>query len=134
MPYSVFSLNFRSAGKGPFTAGKTKKYALQRYPFLGTGRWVQEMAPLLLGNLGANSSLKCRSLILRPPLRKSAVFTHIQQIKTIDSNSVFNVLFPECVANKVKSCVYLSSTSPYIHSFIFFWHVKIGSDNNLCIF
>ena len=56
------------------------------------------------------------SLILRPTLHKSAVVTFTQQIKTIDSNNVFDVLFPKCVAHKKKSCVYLS-TSPYIHSF-----------------
>ena len=72
--------------------------------FLGTGgSGVQKMAPLLLGNLGANISLKCHSLILRPTLRKSAVVTLTQQIKAIDSNNIFNVLFPKCVAHKKLS-------------------------------
>ena len=77
------------------------------------------------------SSLKCHSLNIRPALRKLAVVTFSEQIKTTDSNSVFNVLFPECVAHKKKTCAYLSKSR---HSFIFLWHVIIGSGHNLCIF
>ena len=51
------------------------------------------------------SSLKSHSLNIRPALCKLAVVTFSQQIKTTDSNSVLNVLFPKCVAHKKKSCV-----------------------------
>ena len=53
----VFSLNFSSAGKGPFMAGKAKNMH-QRCNLLGGGgvRRVRDVAPLLLGNLGANFS------------------------------------------------------------------------------
>ena len=57
----VFSLNFRSAGKGPFMAGKAKDNMCQRHNFLwGRGRLrVRDnffLAPLSLGNLGAKFS------------------------------------------------------------------------------
>ena len=53
----VFSLNFSSAGKGPFMAGKANNMQ-QRCNLLGGGRVsrVRDMAPLLLGNLGAKFS------------------------------------------------------------------------------
>ena len=41
MTSTVFSLNFSSAGKGPFMAGKTKKMC-QRRTFLGGGGGVVE--------------------------------------------------------------------------------------------
>ena len=86
---SVFSLNFRSAGNGPFIVDKAKNMHHRGARFWGqVGSRVREMGPLLLGNLGANSSLKCRSLISRPTLSKSAIVTLTQQIKTIDSNNV----------------------------------------------
>ena len=91
----------------------------QRCTFLGAGgQWIARHGPTLAGKF---SSLKRHSLMLRPILRKSAVVTFTPQFKTIGSNnfrpqSVFNVLFPKCVAHKKKSCVYFS-TSPYIHLF-----------------
>ena len=55
----VFSLDFCSAGKGPFTAGKAKNMHHRSVRFRGqTGSGVREMAPLLLGNLGAKFSEK----------------------------------------------------------------------------
>ena len=56
----MFSLNFRSAGKGPFMAGKEKNMC-QRCNFLGGGgdkggSGVRDMALLSLGNLGAKFS------------------------------------------------------------------------------
>ena len=53
----VFSLNFSSAGKGPFMAGKANNMQ-QRCNLLGGGgvSRVRDMAPLLLGNLGAKFS------------------------------------------------------------------------------
>ena len=53
---AVFSLNFSSAGKGPFIASKAKNVH-QKCTFLaagGSGVW--DMAPPLLGNLGAKIS------------------------------------------------------------------------------
>ena len=35
--YTVFSLNFCSAGKGPFIGGKAKKNVCQKRTFLGKG-------------------------------------------------------------------------------------------------
>ena len=66
------------------------------------------------------SSLKHHYLILGPILHKSAVVICRQQFEMFDSNNftVFNVLFPRCVAHKEKSCVYFS-TFPYaVYSFI----------------
>ena len=37
-------------------------------------------------------------------------------IPIINFDSVFNVLFPQCVTHKKKSCVYFSNF-PYIHLF-----------------
>ena len=54
--YPVFSLNFSSAGKGPFMAGKAKNIN-QSCTFLGAGgSGVQDMALPLKGNLGAKFS------------------------------------------------------------------------------
>ena len=53
---SVFSLNLSSAGEGPFTASMAKNMH-QRCTFWGVGgSGVQDMAPPLLGNLGAKFS------------------------------------------------------------------------------
>ena len=49
--YPVFSLNFSSAGKGPFMASKAKNMH-----FPGGGSGVRGMALPLLGNLGAKFS------------------------------------------------------------------------------
>ena len=54
---TLFSLNFSSAGKGPFTAGKAKNMHHRGARFRGqAGSAVQEMAPILLRNLGAKFS------------------------------------------------------------------------------
>ena len=51
---TVFSLSFCLAGKGPFTAGKAKNMHHRGVRFTRQAvSVVQEMAPLLLGNLGA---------------------------------------------------------------------------------
>ena len=48
---------FSSAGKGPFTAGKAKNVRIRGARFrVLAGSGVREMAPLLLGNLGAKFS------------------------------------------------------------------------------
>ena len=49
-PQAVFSLNFSSAGKGPFMAGKAKKkHVCQKPTFLGDGgSGVRDMALTLL--------------------------------------------------------------------------------------
>ena len=53
----MFSLNFSSAGKGPFTAGKVKNMHHRGVRFRGqAGSGVREIAPLLPGNLGAKFS------------------------------------------------------------------------------
>ena len=72
------------------------------------GSGLREMAPLLLRNLGAKFSEKSFPKY-KPALRKLAVVTFSQQIKTTDSNSVLNVLSPKCVARKKKSCVHSKS-------------------------
>ena len=55
--HAVFSLDFCSAGKGPFTAGKAKNMHHRGVRFRGqAASGVGEMAPLLLGNLGAKFS------------------------------------------------------------------------------
>ena len=54
---AVLSQNFSSAGKGPFTASKAKNMHHRGAHFRGqAGSGVLEMAPLLLGNLGAKFS------------------------------------------------------------------------------
>ena len=64
---TVFSLNFSLVGKGSFAAGKVKNVHHRGARFWGkVGSGVRDMAPPLLGNLGAISSLKHHSLILRP--------------------------------------------------------------------
>ena len=61
------TLNFSSIGKGSFAAGKAKNVHHRGARFWGkVGSGVRDMAPPLLGNLGAISSLKHHSLILRP--------------------------------------------------------------------
>ena len=53
----MFSLNFSSAGKGPFTAIKAKNTYHRGARFWGqAASGVQKMALLLLGNLGAKFS------------------------------------------------------------------------------
>ena len=55
--YAVFSLNFSSADKGPFTAGEAKNMHHRGALFRRqAGIEVWEMPPLLLGNLGAKFS------------------------------------------------------------------------------
>ena len=53
----VFSLNFSSAGNGPFMAGKAKNMHQRCNLLAGEGvSRVRDMAPLVLGNLGAKFS------------------------------------------------------------------------------
>ena len=123
----VFSLNFRSAGKGPFMAGKAKDNMGHRHNFLwGGGRLGVRgnffLAPALsLGNLGAKFS-ETSFLYFKACFMQNGIiiFKCRQQFETFKSSkftlTVFNVLFPKCLAQEKKSCVYLS-TFPYIHSF-----------------
>ena len=63
---TVFSLNFSSAGEGPFMAGKAKNAPEANFPRgngrQGGGSEVRDMTLPSQGNLGAKS-LKCHSLI-----------------------------------------------------------------------
>ena len=55
---AVFSLNFSSAGRGPFMAGMAKNMR-GRYTSLGiggSGQWSEGHGPPSLGNLGAKFS------------------------------------------------------------------------------
>ena len=88
----VFSLNFRSAGKGPFTAGKEKDNMRQRHNFLwGGGRLgVRDnffLAPLSLGNLGAKFS-ETSFLYFKTYFMQNGIviFKCRQQFETFKSN------------------------------------------------
>ena len=123
----MFSLKFRSAGKGPFMAGKAKIYTKGALSWLGGRR---EMARPRL-EIQELSSLKCHSLILTPISRKPALVIFRQQLKTFDSNnftlsSMFS--FQNVWPIKTKA-VY---TSVLFHIFFHFL-VKIGSDHNLIL-
>ena len=85
----MFSLNFSSASKGSFIAGKAKNMYHRGALFQRqAGSGVRDMGPPLLGNLGAKFSETsfphCKTYFY---LRKSAVATFTQQFKTIDSNN-----------------------------------------------
>ena len=101
--WSVFSLNFSSAGNWPFMAGKAKIYARGALSLGGGGVLEWGTWPLLCWEIKEPSSLKCYSLILRHILRKSAIVIFRQQFKTFDSDS--------------DSVCTLLSTFRYIHSF-----------------
>ena len=96
--HSVFSRKFSSAGKGPFIAGKAENMQGEQ-----GGSGVRDMAPPLLGNLGAKFSEMSETPTCI--LRKSAFVTFTQQFKAIDSKNFtfFNVLFPKCVVHNKKS-------------------------------
>ena len=47
----VFSLNFSSAGKGQFIAGKAKRCTRGAFSWRQGGSGLRDMAPPLLGNL-----------------------------------------------------------------------------------
>ena len=88
----VFSLNFRSAGKGPFMAGKEKDNMHQRHNFLwGGGRLgVRDnffLAPLSLGNLGAKFS-ETSFLYFKTYFMQNGIviFKCRQQFETFKSN------------------------------------------------
>ena len=55
---TVFSLNFTTAGKGPFMDGKAKNMCQRRSFLGGWGQWGEghQMASISLGNLGAKFS------------------------------------------------------------------------------
>ena len=75
----MFSLNFNSAGKGPFIAGKAKNVQ-QKCTFLGAGgSGVWDMAPPLLGNLGAKISETSFPL----PPAQALCFLHFYQERDI---------------------------------------------------
>ena len=113
---TVFSLKFRSAGKGPFMAGKAKNIH-QRCTFLVEGR--RDMARPYL-EIQELSSLKCHSLILTPIFHKSVVVIFRQQLKTFDSknftlSSMFS--FQNEWPIKTKAVHTLVLFHKYIHSF-----------------
>ena len=114
MHVTVFSLNFSSAGKGPFMASKTKKYAFSWGGGGGGGDGKRGMAPLSLRNLGAEFS---ETLF-------SHVTTYFMQIghcylKTtipITSLCLQCSLSKMCDPQKEKLCI-LQYFSIYIYSF-----------------
>ena len=74
--HPVFSLNFSSAGKGPFLDGKAKNiYFSKKGGGGGAVEWTRPHWEIFYSH------------ILRPILRKSAVVIFRQQIKTFDSNN-----------------------------------------------
>ena len=118
VPYTVFSLNFRSAGKGPFMAAKVK-IMRQRHNFLG-GRGVMDWGTWACScwEIWELSSLKHHSLILRPTLCKSAVVIFRQQFKTFNSNNfTLSSMFSFQNAWPEKEKLVSLSAFPYIHSF-----------------
>ena len=123
----VFSVNFSSAVKGSFIAGKAKDRGAFFRGQGGSG--VRDMAPPLLGNLGAKFSetsfphFKTSFTQIGRCYLYTTILNHWFQSFYL----VLDVLFPKCVAHKKKSCVYFS-TDFSIYSFIFLWHVRIGSD------
>ena len=75
---AVFSLNFSSAGKGPFMDGKAKNIYFSKRGGGGAvewGTWTRPHWEIFYSH------------ILRPILRKSAVVIFRQQVKTFDSNN-----------------------------------------------
>ena len=74
---AVFSLNFSSAGKGPFIASKEKNMH-QRRKFLGAdGKWIARHAPPpTCWEIWELSSLKRHSLVLRPILRNHRCYLY----------------------------------------------------------
>ena len=106
----VFSLNFSSAGKGQFIAGKAKRCTRGEFSWRQGGSGLRDMAPPLLGNLEAKPLWKdilsfydvfyANRLLL--PLHYN-----FKQLILIILPSVFNVPFPKCVAHKKESCVNL---------------------------
>ena len=111
----MFSLNFSSAGKGRFMAGKAQDMC-QRHTLMG-GRGVVEWGTWLgpCCEILELSPLKGHSLNI---LSKLAILFFIQQFKMFDSNN-FTPSSMRSFQNSwptKKSCVYLSNF-PYIHSF-----------------
>ena len=123
----MFSLKFRSAGKGPFMAGKAKNIH-QRCTFLVEGR--QDMARPYL-EIQELSSLKCHSFILTPIFHKSAIVIFRQQLKTFDSNN-FTLSSMFSFRNEWPIKTKAVYTLVLFHIFIHFL-VKIGSDHNLIL-
>ena len=89
----VFFLNFSSACKGPFIAGKAKKYAPEVHFPWGRGAVECGTWPLPCGEIQELSSLKRHSLILRPVLRKSAVHIFIYVRIGSDGSQLVCVFF-----------------------------------------
>ena len=124
---TVFSLKFRSAGKGPFMAGKAKNIH-QRCTFLAEGKW--DMARPRL-EIQEPSSLKCPSLILTPIFHKLAIVIFRQQLKTFDSNN-FTLSSMFSFQNEWPIKTKAVYTIVLFHIFIHFL-VKVRSDDNLTL-
>ena len=109
---SVFSLNFSSAGKGPFLASKVKYTPEGHFPVGEGGCGVSDMA---LPSLG--SSLKHHSLIVRPILCKSSADIFGRQFKTFDSNnsSLSSVFYFQNVWPIKRKARYTFVLSHFIH-------------------
>ena len=101
MTCTVFSLNFSSAGKGPFMASETKKNVLEAH-FPGGGEGVVERGTWLQSHceIWGLSSLKHHSLIYPNQL----LLTLVKQFKMFDSNNLtlssmlsFQNAWPLCI-------------------------------------
>ena len=83
---AVFSLNFSSAGKGPFKASKAKNVH-QKCTFLGAGgSGVWDMTPPLLGNLGAKISETSFPL---PPAQALRFFAFLSRERHLGTRQSF---------------------------------------------
>ena len=92
LTWAVFSLNFSSAGKGPFMDGKAKNIYFSKRGGGGAvewGTWTRPHWEIFYSH------------ILRPILRKSAVVIFRKQIKTFDSNNF--TMSPKCMSLKRKA-------------------------------
>ena len=101
MTCTVFSLNFSSAGKGPFMASETKENVLEAH-FPGGGEGVVERGTWLQSHceIWGLSSLKHHSLIFPNQL----LLTLVKQFKMFDSNNLtlssmlsFQNAWPLCI-------------------------------------
>ena len=111
-PLSAFSLDFSSAGKGPFIAGKAINMCTLSWG--GVVEWRTWLPPRC--EIKELSSLKHHSPSFEVLFHANQPL--LSQFKTFDSNNCTlssNALFPKCVAHKKKACVYFS-TLPCIHS------------------
>ena len=112
-PLSAFSLDFSSAGKGPFWS-PVRQLICAHFPGEGVVEWRTWFPPRC--EIKELSSLKHHSPSFEVLFHANQPL--LSQFKTFDSNNCTlssNALFPKCVAHKKKTCVYFS-TLPCIHS------------------